>query len=110
MGESSNAVGLIPGGIVRHGDLDAAGEAKGLVVRNRAVLILSALNPHLAALLCAMLAPPFPAAIKPTIPSSEVAIRVFLSSEEEGTALSSCSMLSLRYSNMTVTFDCEVGD
>lgn len=57
MGESSKAVGLIPGGIVRRqGDLSAgAGEGEGLVVLKRAVLILSALNPHLAALLSAML-------------------------------------------------------
>lgn len=56
MGESSKAVGLIPGGIVRQGDLaGAAGEGKGLVVLKRAVLILSALNPHLAALLSAIL-------------------------------------------------------
>ena len=50
-------MGLIPGGIVIQGDRTAAaaGEAKGLVVRNRAVLILLALNPHLAALLSAML-------------------------------------------------------
>lgn len=109
MGESSNAVGLIPGGIVRRGDLDddaGIGEAKGLVVRNRAVLILSALNPHLAALLCAMLAPPFagaPAAANPTIASSEVGIRGFpppSSSEEERTALPSCSIAT---PNATVT-------
>lgn len=57
MGESSKAVGLIPGGIVRRqGDLSAgAGEGEGLLVLKRAALILSALNPHLAALLSAML-------------------------------------------------------
>lgn len=59
MGESSKAVGLIPGGIVRRqGELSAGsgeGEGEGLVVLKRAVLILSALNPNLAALLSAML-------------------------------------------------------
>lgn len=57
MGESSKAVGLIPGGIVRRqGELSAgSGEGEGLVVLKRAVLILSALNPNLAALLSAML-------------------------------------------------------
>ena len=56
MGESSSAVGLIPGGIVRQGER-AAGEASGLVARKRAVLILAAfeLKPHLAALLSAIL-------------------------------------------------------
>ena len=60
MGESSNAVGLMPGGIVRQGDWPAAeegeGEGKGLVVvlvRNLAVLILAALE--LKPLLSAML-------------------------------------------------------
>lgn len=57
IGESSRAVGLIPGGIVIQGERTptSAGEAKGLVVRNLAVLIFSALNPNLAALLWAML-------------------------------------------------------
>lgn len=102
MGESSNAVGLIPGGMVRHGDL-AAGEAKGLVVRNRAVLILSALNPHLAALLSAMLAPALDATIIASIGSSEVGIKVFLSSEREVTKLSSSSMASYPTVTLTVT-------
>lgn len=57
MGESSKAVGLIPGGMVRRGDR-AAGEGEGVVVevvavRNSAVLILAALE--LKPLLSAML-------------------------------------------------------
>lgn len=53
-GESSNAVGLIPGGIVRHGD-NAAGEHELEPTGPAAVWILSALNPHFAARLSAML-------------------------------------------------------
>lgn len=53
IGESSNAVGLIPGGMVRRGDR-AAGEDKGVVeARKSAVLILAALE--LKPLLSAML-------------------------------------------------------
>ena len=57
IGESSNAAGLIPGGIVSLGER-AAGEeeANGVAVRKSAVLLrLCALNPHFAALLSAML-------------------------------------------------------
>ncbi len=61
IGESSNAAGLIPGGIVILGER-AAGEGKELAVLNSAVLLrLCALNPNLAALLSAMLLlPPTP--------------------------------------------------
>jgi len=55
MGEPSNAVGLMPGGMVRRGDR-AAGEGEGVVevaVRNSAVLICAALE--LKPLLSAML-------------------------------------------------------
>lgn len=57
MGESSKAVGLMPGGMVRRGDR-TAGEGEGVVVevvavRNSAVLILAALE--LKPLLSAML-------------------------------------------------------
>ncbi|KAJ1443598.1 putative protein transport protein Sec13 [Sesbania bispinosa] len=57
LGESSNAVGLMPGRMVRRGDL-AAGEVKGVVevegaVRKSAVLILAVLE--LKPLLSAML-------------------------------------------------------
>jgi hypothetical protein len=57
MGESSKAVGLMPEGMVIKGE--RSGDVKGLVVRKRAVLILSAfiLNPHFAALLSAILIP-----------------------------------------------------
>jgi hypothetical protein len=58
-GVSSKAVGLTPGGMIIKGV--AEGEFKGLVVRKRAVLILSdffILNPHFAALLSTVLTMP----------------------------------------------------
>lgn len=57
MGESSKADGLIPEGMITKGE--RSGDVKGVVVRKRAVLILSAfiLKPHFAALLSAILIP-----------------------------------------------------
>jgi hypothetical protein len=58
-GVSSKSVGLTPGGMIIKGV--AEGEFEGLVVRKRAVLILSdlfILNPHFAALLSTILTMP----------------------------------------------------
>ena len=50
MGDSSNAVGLIPGGIVRHGDR-VAGETKGVVAPKLISPALILLKPLLSAML-----------------------------------------------------------
>lgn len=81
MGESSNAVGLMPGGMVRRGDRPVAGEGeepKGLPsnvtnvsVLKRAVLILAALE--LKPLLSAMLLlPPKPGKLPPLLESQTI--------------------------------------
>jgi len=49
-GDSSNAVGLIPGGIVSHGDR-VAGETKGVVAPKRTSPVLILLKPLLSAML-----------------------------------------------------------